>query len=383
MKENNICKYADICGGCDYQGFSYTKQLKLKQERIKNLFSNFVDVLPIIGSNPYLNYRNKVQVTFGKDEKGNIVVGNYAKNSHFLVPIDDCQICDDRTITIVNSIRNLIKKYHISIFDERIKKGCMRHLLIRTSSLNEIMLVIVTGSPFINKEKEFIHDALKYNPNITTIVHNINREHTSMILGNSNKVLYGNGYILDELMGLKFKISASSFYQINHNQTINLYSKAIEYANFKGDERLLDSYCGTGTIGLLMSKYVKEVIGVEINNAAIKDANKNKAINKIYNIDFICNDAGKYIHKLAFDKEKIDVVVMDPPRSGASKEFLKSLSILKPKKIIYISCNPDTLLRDVQYLMKNDYKLIKIQPVDMFPFTSHVETVVLMSRVEW
>lgn len=376
------CLVADLCGGCDYQGIRYNAQIKLKEEKIKELFSKYIDVSPILGDDFYNHYRNKVQVSFGKDRNGDILVGNYAKNSHFLVPIDNCQICDERAIEIINSVKRLIKKYHISIYDERIKKGCMRHLLIRTSTLNEIMLVLVTGSPFINKEKEFIHDILKYNPSITTIIHNINRDHTSMILGNGNKVLYGKGYIIDELMGLKFKISASSFYQINHNQTVKLYSKAIEYANLKGNERLIDAFCGTGTIGLLMSKYVKEVIGVEINSAAIKDANKNKEINNIKNINFICEDAGKYMQKIAHEKEKVDVVVMDPPRAGSSKEFLKSVAILKPNKVVYISCNPDTLLRDVQYLMKNDYKLIKIQPVDMFPYTSHVETVVLMSRIK-
>lgn len=376
MKENNVCKYADVCGGCDYQGLSYTKQLELKQEKINDLFPKEKNILPIIPSDPYINYRNKVQVTFGRNEKKNIVVGNYAKDSHYLVPIEECMICDLKIIEIINSIVRLIKKYHISIYDEQVKKGTMRHLLIRSSSLNEYMVIIVTGSPHINYQKEFIRDIKKFNPLVKTIIHNINNQHTSMILGPKSAVRYGKGFIKDELMGYRFKISPSSFYQINHSQAEKLYTNAIKYADLSKDDVVIDAYCGTGTIGIILSKYVKEVIGVEINKDAIKDAIENAQINEVNNISFVCDEAGKYMRKLAKNKKKIDIVIMDPPRSGANEDFLNSLITLKPRKVVYISCNPDTLKRDLTYLQKHNYQIKNIQPVDMFPYTMHIEIVV-------
>ncbi|MBR2578088.1 MAG: 23S rRNA (uracil(1939)-C(5))-methyltransferase RlmD, partial [Erysipelotrichaceae bacterium] len=345
--EYQKCPVADLCGGCDYQVISYSRQCSIKQERIEELFKNLIKVQPIIKAEDPFNYRNKVQVSFGRDEKGKIIVGNYAKNSHYLIPIDECMICDEKIIGIIRSVRTLINKHHISIYDERAQKGCMRHLLIRSSSLGEYMVVLVTGSPHISREKELVSDIRKYNPDVKTIVHNINRRFTSMILGDRSRVLYGKGYITDELLGCRFRISPSSFYQVNRFQTEKLYSKAIEYADLKGNERVIDAYCGTGTIGILMSRYAKEVIGVEINQEAIRDAGINKRSNGISNISFICDDAGRFMKKAAKNSEHADVVVMDPPRSGASMDFLKSLCILKPDRIVYISYGPDSLRRDV------------------------------------
>ena len=354
----------------------------MKNEYISKLLGRFVKVEPIIGMEDPLHYRNKIQVSFAYDENRRVICGNYISSTHTIVPIDNCLIIDEKANEIINSIVRLINKYKISIFDENAYRGCLRHLLIKTTNTNEIMLVLVTGSFNIVKKDLFIKDILKYNPTITTIVQNFNNKHTSMILGERNTILYGRGYVYDELCGFKFKISPSSFYQVNKRQTEILYKKALELADFKGDEVLVDAYCGTGTIGIIASKYVKKVLGVEINKDAIRDALKNARINNISNIEFVANDAGNYMDKLAKNKTKIDVLILDPPRSGASKKFLNSVYRLKPNKIIYISCGPESLKNNLLDLSKNGYIVKKIVPVDMFPYTSigHVETIVLLNR---
>jgi len=375
----NKCKYSEYCGGCNLQGIEYSKQLELKQEKINKLLKNFGKVSPIIGMKDPNNYRNKVQVTFGYDDYHHVLCGNYVPRSHMIVPIDDCMICDEKANKIIESVKKLVNKYKVSIFDERALKGSLRHLLIRTSNTGEIMLVLVTGSSMIKNGEQFINDIIKYNPEISTIVQNINNKHTSMILGERNIVLYGKGYIIDTLLGLSFKISPQSFYQVNKRQTEILYSKAIEAANLNKNEVLLDAYCGTGTIGLLMASKAKEVIGVELNKAAIKDAINNARYNKINNVNFIGDDASNYLNKLAKNNCKLDVVVMDPPRSGSDDKFMKSLIRIGPKRIVYVSCNPLTLKENLTFLSKF-YKVNSIQPVDMFPYTDHVETVVKLER---
>ena len=376
------CPLADVCGACDLQGRSYAEQLKIKQERIEKLFSKIVRVSPIIGSPEHLFYRNKVQVSFGKDEKGKTVVGNYVKDSHYLVPIDECMICDEKIIDIIRSIRTIVNRHHLSVYDERAGRGTMRHVLVRSTSRGEYMVVLVTSSPHIKDEKEVVKDIVRYNPSIRSIIHNINMAHTSMILGEKSRLLYGKAYITDKLLGHEFRISASSFYQINRFQTENLYRKAVEYASLSRDETLIDAYCGTGTMGIIMSSAAREVIGVELNKDAVRDANENKRANRVKNISFIEDDAGRFMRRLSSAKRKIDVVVMDPPRSGSDEAFLRSLCILRPQRVVYVSCNPDTLLRDVLYLRKQGYELKKLQPVDMFPYTEHCETVVLLSKGE-
>ena len=241
------------------------------------------------------------------------------------------------------------------------------------------MLVLVTGTTNINKKDLFIKDILKFNKNISTIVQNINNRHTSMTLGNKNITLYGKGYISDNLCGLNFRISPSSFYQVNKRQTELLYKRAIEYASITKGDVVIDAYCGTGTIGLVASKYAKKVVGVESNKVAVKDAIINMKNNNIDNCEFINEDAGKYMSFLARNKVAIDVVIMDPPRTGSDMKFIKAIFSLKPKKVVYVSCNPETLARDLKNLTRF-YKVVSIQPVDMFPFTEHTEVVVLMSR---
>ncbi len=378
----NKCEYSKYCGGCSFQGIEYSKQLSMKQDYINSLLNKFGKVNSIKGMEDPYNYRNKIQVTFDYDDKRRVVCGNFLPSSHMVIPIKECQIIDDKANKIIDSIVRLANKYKISVFDEHSYKGCLRHLLIRTSNLNEIMLVIVTGSFNINKKELFIRDVLKYNPEITTIVQNFNNKHTSMILGDKNTTLYGRGYIYDLLCGMKFKISPHSFYQINKRQTEVLYNTAINLANFKGDETIVDAYCGTGTIGLIASGKVKKVIGVEVNQSAIKDANKNARLNNINNASFICDDAGHFMDLLVKQKQSLDALIMDPPRAGASDKFLKSVYRLRPSKIVYISCGPKSLRSNLNDLTKNGYKVESIQPVDMFPFSDvhHVETVVLLTK---
>ena len=375
----NICRVHKYCGGCQFQGIEYFKQLEIKQKKLDGQLKEFGRVSKIIPDRNPLHYRNKVQVSFGLDENGNVICGNYITSTHTIVPIEDCMICDERANEIISSIKELVIKHKISIFNEDSLKGCLRHVLIRTTNTNEIMVVLVTGTTSINKKEIFIKDILKSNKSIKTIVQNINNKHTSMVLGNKNIILYGKGYVIDKLCGLKFRISASSFYQINRTQTEVLYKQAIKAANLNKNDVLIDAYCGTGTIGLVASKYCDEVQGVELNNHAIKDAITNMKFNKIDNASFVCEDAGKYMQFLAKQRIDIDVVIMDPPRTGSDRKFMDSLLKLKPSRIVYVSCNPDTLKDNLKYMIKG-YRVTSIQPVDMFPFTNHIECVVGLQR---
>ena len=375
------CSVADICGGCQYQGIPYSKQLELKQQKVEKLLGSFGKVEPIIGCDDPYHYRNKVQVSFGQDHKGRILMGNYVPSTHTIVPVRECQIASNIANEIFNYIFTLIKSFKLTVFDEQGMRGLIRHVLVRCSKdEEEVMVVIVTGSPVFPKKKDFMKALLDRFPNITTIVQNVNNRHTSMILGERNITWYGKGYIVDELCGLEFYISPHSFYQVNHDQTEKLYATAKKFANIQGNETVLDAYCGIGTIGMTFADEVKKVIGVEINEAAVKDAVKNAKHNGLDNMEFYCEDAGRFMSRYATEKKKIDIAIMDPPRKGADNRFLSSLVKMDPEKIVYISCNPVTLKDNLHYLTKTGYVVTRIQPLDMFPFTDHVETVCLLGR---
>ncbi len=380
MKMLQTCPYAKLCGGCTYQGIEYSEQLKEKQSYLNKLLSQFGKVEDIIpAENPYY-YRNKVHATYGYS-KGSVVVGTYQENTHKLVPIDSCQIHNQTADAIVQDIKSLIKSFKYKTYDEDAGRGFFRHVLIRTGhSTGQVLVTLVVGDVIFPSKNNFVKALLKLHPEITTIVMNVNNKRTSMILGEREIVLYGKGYIEDVLCGKKFRISPKSFYQVNPIQTEIMYNKVIEYANLTGEERVIDAYCGIGTIGIIASDKAKEVIGVELNKDAFKDAIGNAKGNKINNIRFFNDDAGEFMVKLAANKESIDVVFMDPPRAGSDEAFLKSLVTLAPNKVVYISCNPDTLARDLDYLTKKGYKAEIIQPIEMFPFTEHVETVCLLHR---
>lgn len=379
MKMLQTCSYAKLCGGCKYQGIEYSEQLKEKQSYINKLLDRFGKVEEIIpAENPYY-YRNKVHGTYGY-VKGSVVVGTYQENTHKLVPIDMCQIHNQTADAILQDIKNLIKSFKYKTYDEDAGRGFFRHVLVRTGySTGQVLVTLIVGDVIFPSKNNFVKALLKLHPEITTIVMNINNKKTSMILGEREIVLYGKGYIEDLLCGKRFRISPKSFYQVNPVQTEIMYNKAIEFAQLTGKEIVLDAYCGIGTIGIIASDKAKEVIGVELNKDAFKDAIGNAKGNKINNIRFFNEDAGEFMTKLAVSKEQIDVVLMDPPRAGSDEAFLKSLVTLAPKKVVYISCGPDTLARDLDYLTKKGYQVEFIQPIEMFPFTEHIECCVLLT----
>ena len=381
QKKTEFCPVAKKCGGCQLQNMSYPEQLSYKQAKVIRLLGKFCRVGEIIGmENPY-NYRNKVQAAFGMTRGGKIISGVYQSGSHRIVSIDECRLEDKKADEIIVTIRNMMKHYRMIPYNEDTGVGFLRHVLVKRGfTSGEIMVVLVTGTPMFPGKNAFVKELLKKHPEITTIIQNINREHTSLVLGNTEKVLYGKGTIEDTLCGCVFRISAKSFYQINPVQTEKLYSTAIDFAGLTGNERVIDAYCGIGTIGIIAAKKAKEVIAVEVNKDAVFDAKNNAKRNSTDNIKFYCDDAGKFMTNMAAEGESVDVVLMDPPRAGSDEAFLSSVVTLNPKKVVYISCNPETQARDLKYLTQHGYKVRKIQPVDMFPHTGHIETVVLLSQ---
>lgn len=383
MTEEKKCPLYKKCGGCQLQNLSYAEQLKFKQRKVEKLLGEFAHVEPIIGMVEPYHYRNKVQAAFATARNGKIISGVYQSGTHSIVCVDSCLTEDRKADEIIVSIRNMLKSFRIQPYDERSGGGTLRHVLVKRGfKTNQIMVVLVTSGPIFPAKNNFVKVLRKEHPDITTIVHNINPYQTSLVLGERENVLYGTGKIEDELCGLTFRISPRSFYQINPVQTEVLYNTAMEYADMSGREKVIDAYCGIGTIGLVASKRAGEVIGVELNRDAVHDAISNAKRNGIKNVRFFCDDAGEFMLGMARDGEKADIVFMDPPRAGSDECFLSSLVTLAPKKIVYISCNPETQQRDLRFLTKRGYKVEKIQPVDMFPHTNHVETVVLLSKGE-
>ena len=400
-KPEAACPYAKKCGGCDYQGMSYEQQLQEKQTYVRKNIGDYCKVLPIIGmENPY-HYRNKVHAVFDVERRGKhanggrrtagnghakaapggVISGVYKAGTHEVINIDSCEIEDELSSTIIRDIRGLLHSFKIKTYDEDTGYGLLRHVLVRRGfHSGEVMVVLVLGSPILPSKNNFVKALRKLHPEITTVVVNINDKQTSMVLGEKETVIYGKGYIEDTLCGCTFRISPKSFYQVNPVQTEILYNKAITYAGLTGKEKVIDAYCGTGTIGLIAASKAKEVIGVELNRDAVKDAVINAKRNNIKNEQFYNADAGKFMVELSEQNKKVDVVFMDPPRAGSDEAFLSSVVKLAPKKVVYVSCNPETLARDLKYLTRHGYQAVECQPCDMFPFTKHVETVVLLSH---
>lgn len=379
--KNSKCCVSHICGGCQYIDMPYKKQLELKQREMEQLLSPFGYVEEIIGmENPY-HYRNKINVSFRRLKDGKVIAGRYEEGTHNVLSVEECYIEDKLASSIIKSIAELIRSFKMQLYNEDTGTGLIRHVQIRTGcQTGQIMVIIVTASPVFPSKNNFAKALVKLHPEITTIVQNINDKKTSMVIGARNQVIYGKGFIEDILCGKRFRISPGSFYQVNPVQTEVLYQKAIKYADLKKKEVVIDAYCGIGTIGIIAADRAKKVIGVELNSAAIKDANINCRMNKLENVDLYNNDAGKFMVDLAEQNEKIDVVFMDPPRSGSDEAFLSSVVKLAPKKVVYISCGPESLARDLKYLTKNGYKVIRIQPVDLFPMTGHTEVICSLSR---
>lgn len=377
------CAYIRKCGGCQNINQPYQEQLKIKQKSVDQLLRSFCKVNPIIGMEDPYHYRNKVHHVVCTDKKGIGYTGIYAENSHRVIPVDHCLIENEKADEICASIASLMKSFKMKAYNEDKGTGFLRHILIRTGHVTgQILVVLVVASPVFPSKNHFVKALRKLHPEITSIVANVNNRGTSMVLGEKQQVLYGKGYIEDILCGKMFRISPKSFYQVNSVQTEVLYAKAVEYADLTGKETVIDAYSGIGTIGMVASDHAREVISIELNGEAVRDAYANARYNKIRNIHFVKADAGEHMKRMAMLKQHADVVFMDPPRAGSDAKFIDSVVRLNPGRIVYISCNPLTLKRDLAMFGKRGYQVKEIQPVDMFPGTSHVECVVLMSKVK-
>lgn len=380
-KGNALCPVQKKCGGCQIAMGPYQEQLKEKEKRVRKLLAPYCKVKPIIGMEHPYHYRNKVHAVFDHDRNGNPVSGVYQKGTHIVVPVESCMIEDQKADEIIGSIRGLLRSFKIRTYDEDTGYGLLRHVLVKRGfQSGEVMVVLVTASPVFPSKNNFINAIRKLHPEITTIIQNVNNRGTSMVLGDKEKTLYGKGYIEDSLCGYTFRISAKSFYQINSVQTEVLYRKALELARLTGEETVLDAYCGIGTIGIIASEKAKHVIGVELNKNAVRDAVTNARRNSVENVRFFCADAGEFMVGMAAEGEKADVVFMDPPRSGSDEQFMDCLAKVGPERVVYISCDPETLARDLKYLRKKGYEAGGAWVVDMFPWTGHVETIVLIQR---
>ena len=387
VDKRKFCPLFGKCGGCDYVNDNYSEELIRKHLMLEKLLSRYGYVERIIPGRHITHYRCKVHAVCGYDRDGKFTTGIYRKGSHRLIPVRSCILEDGRATAILQTVRQMANKLNIKPYDEDYRDGDLRHILIRLGyHTNEIMVVLVTRARDFPRRKEFVDAIIEKHPDVVTVVNIVNDEKTSMIIPEDaeEEILYGKGYIVDKLNGVKFRISASSFYQINPEQTEILYDIAMKMAQLRETDTVLDAYCGTGTIGLIAAKKgVEKVIGVESNPKAVEDARLNAEMNHIENAEFVCQDAAKYLKAASKNKEKCDVLFLDPPRSGSSEEFLAAAGRMDPDVIVYISCNPETLSRDLRYITRFlPYRVRGIQPVDLFPGTMHVETVVLMSRVK-
>ncbi len=379
------CKVCKKCGGCNIDLVNYKETLNEKTNEVKKILKFRIDknvkVEETIGmENPY-NYRNKGKYVFGQDLKTkDVAMGFFKEGTHDIVSTSKCAIQNEVINEVAEYTFSLIKKYKISIYNEDTRKGILRHLIIKYGiKSKEIMVILVTVDAKISRREQIVKELVEKFPNIKTIVQNINDRETNAILGNKNIKLFGNGYIVDYLEKNKFKISPLSFYQVNPVQTEILYNKAIEFANLTGQELVYDLYSGIGTISLFISKKARKVFGIEIVKDAVIDAKENAKLNKINNVEFYAGKVEIVLPKMYQKGKTPDVIFVDPPRSGLDDKTIETLLYIKPRKIVYISCNPYTLGENIDVLNKS-YKVTKVQPVDMFPFTTHVETITLMTR---
>ncbi|KRG08846.1 23S rRNA (uracil(1939)-C(5))-methyltransferase RlmD [Staphylococcus sp. NAM3COL9] len=379
------CVYYHKCGGCQLQHMTYQAQLNMKKEQVVNLFHRKADfkdttIHDTIGmDNPWF-YRNKSQVPVGKNNENKVITGFYRQRSHDIIDMDECLIQDNMHQDVLNQLKLWFNELNISIYNERKKQGLMRHVVIRTGHHSrQLMVVFVTNGKKFKQSDVLVEKLVAAFPEIVSVKHNVNDTHSNVIMGETSHTLYGKDEIQDTLSDVTFKISDQSFYQINSIQTEKLYQRAIEYAEIKGEETILDTYCGIGTIGLYMAPKAHHVYGVEIVPEAIADAKQNATLNQFENTTFVCGKAEEVVLKWKAQGIEPDVVMVDPPRKGCDETFLETLLELNPRKIVYISCNPSTQQRDAQQLAQQ-YKLTQITPVDMFPHTTHVETVAQFER---
>ena len=379
------CSTYKRCGGCNLRHVKYEETLKMKQNAVQSLVNktlkNKIQVQATIGMENPFHYRNKAQYPIGINKEGQPIIGVFANRTHEVIPIERCYIQNPKSEEIAKFILNFIKEHNISIYNESTRQGLFRHIVIKIGiKTNEIMCILVINGKTIPKEKELIEEILKKFSNVKTIVKNINTKNTNVILGQENINIYGNGYIQDILGEYTFKISPLSFYQVNPIQAEKLYELGVKMAQITKNDIVFDLYCGIGTISIFMAKYAKKVYGVEIVEEAVKDAKENAKINNVTNTEFYAGDVEKVLDDLINQKGIIpDIVMFDPPRKGLDKTSISNILKIKPKKVVYISCNPATLIRDLADF-EEYYDVNTIIPVDMFPYTSHVECVALMGR---
>ncbi|MBR6034122.1 MAG: 23S rRNA (uracil(1939)-C(5))-methyltransferase RlmD [Clostridia bacterium] len=383
FRRESDCVTYKRCGGCSLRHIDYKKTLEIKTEMVKNCLKKALNYIPIvndcIGMESPLYYRNKLQYPIGVDNLGNPVMGVYANRTHEIIETKECLIQDEESQQIANCFFKLMVELNIKPYNESSRTGDIRHLIIRKGKkTNEVMVTIVTNTENVKEIETLVDKLTNEYESIKTIAQNINSKNTNVILGDKTKILYGSGYIEDYLGDYKFKISPVSFYQVNPIQTEVLYSKAVEYAELTGIETIFDLYCGIGTIGIFASDKAKKICGIEVIPEAIENAKENAKLNNVKNSEFLVGEVEELLPDLV-KKEEADVVFIDPPRKGCEKTVLETLLEVKPKKIVYISCNPATLARDLSILC-NKYEIKEVQPVDMFPYTSHCESVCVLER---
>ncbi len=388
-RQEPICQVFDKCGGCSLQHIQYGKQLELKKKIVEDALLRLgklkdVIVHDTIGMDNTYRYRNKAQFPIsGGKQNEEIQIGFYAPRSHEIVAIDKCFLQHEVNDEIIALVKGWMRKYNVSAYDEATGKGLVRHVFTRVGfKSGEVMLVIVTNSKELPYKKDLIDALRNGQSNLVSVVQNINNKRTNVVLGGENIVLWGRDYIVDFIEDIKFKISPLSFYQVNPIQTEVLYNKALEFAKLNAEETVFDLYCGIGTISLFLARKVKKVIGVELVKEAIVDAKNNADLNGINNVEFHVGAAEDVVSRLYSEGVNADVVVIDPPRKGCDEVLLDVIVKIEPKRVVYVSCNPATLARDLRYLEDRGYKTVEVQPVDMFPQTAHVECCCLLSRAD-
>ena len=378
---------AKKCGGCPMLGLDYAEQLKQKEAAVRKLVGKYGPVAPIRGAENPCHYRNKVISTFAAGPGGKLVSGIYAAGTHKVLPVESCLLQDEVLDTVMQAVRAAASTCRYQPYNEDKGTGLLRHCLLRRGVVSgQVMVVLVTAQPVLPGAKNFVRallaEAEKRHVPVTTVVQNYNPRRTSVVLGEEEKVLYGKGFILDTLCGKTYALSPRSFYQINHDQTEVLYGLAVEAARLTGKEVVLDAYCGIGTIGLTASSRAKQVVGVELNRDAVRDAIGNARHNDVKNARFFAADATQWITEAAAAGQRADVIFMDPPREGSTPQFIESVARMAPKRVVYVSCNPETMARDLALLTAKGYRAEGFTPVDLFPQTAHCETVVLLSKGE-
>ena len=378
---------AKKCGGCPMLGLDYAEQLKQKEAAVRKLVGKYGPVAPIRGAETPCHYRNKVISTFAAGPGGKLVSGIYAAGTHKVLPVESCLLQDEVLDTVMEAVRAAASTCRYQPYNEDKGTGLLRHCLLRRGVVSgQVMVVLVTAQPVLPGAKNFVRallaEAEKRHVPVTTVVQNYNPRRTSVVLGEEEKVLYGKGFILDTLCGKTYALSPRSFYQINHDQTEVLYGLAVEAARLTGKEVVLDAYCGIGTIGLTASGKAKQVVGVELNRDAVRDAIGNAKHNNVKNARFFAADATQWITEAAAGGQRADVIFMDPPREGSTPQFIESVARMAPKRVVYVSCNPETMARDLALLTAKGYRAEGFTPVDLFPQTAHCETVCALSKLD-